>query len=81
MQSADPYLTVIIDHSYPVEYVAGGSAQNTVRLVSRLTKAVEQEDHRPGSLGPSYVLGKIATRDRIGTVLEHLLARDGVLTR
>ncbi|XP_046445560.1 adenosine kinase-like [Daphnia pulex] len=56
--------------NYPVEYVAGGSAQNTVRILSRLIK----------NQWPSYVIGKIA-HDPAGIILQKLLAQDGVITR
>ncbi|EFX83287.1 hypothetical protein DAPPUDRAFT_100541 [Daphnia pulex] len=56
--------------NYPVEYVAGGSAQNTVRILCRLIK----------NQWPSYVIGKIA-HDPAGIILQKLLAQDGVRTR
>lgn len=57
-------------YSYPVEYVAGGSAQNTVRILCKLIK----------NQWPSYVIGKIA-HDPVGVILQKLLAQDGVGTR
>nr|CAH0108166.1 unnamed protein product [Daphnia galeata] len=56
--------------NYPVEYVAGGSAQNTVRILCRLIK----------NRWPSYVIGKIA-HDPVGIILQKLLVQDGVGTR
>ena len=62
--------------SFQVEFVAGGSAQNTVRLVSRLTKKVGSEDKHLRS----FVVGKIGC-DRMGEILQNLLLQDGVETR
>lgn len=56
--------------SYPVEYVAGGSAQNTLRILCRLVN----------NKWPSYVVAKIAN-DPVGIILQKLLAQDGVQTR
>ena len=50
--------------------MAGGSAQNTWRILQRLVK----------NASTCYMLGKIA-RDDAGSVLQSLLARDGVCTR
>ena len=78
--------------SYPVEYLAGGSAQNSVRLVARLTSDhIQQQQGGEGNNHqhhhmllpdpfPSYVIGKIGS-DRTGIILRHLLAQDGVRTR
>ena len=62
--------------SCQVEFVAGGSAQNTVRLVSRLSKKAESGDKR----GRFFVVGKIGC-DRMGEILQNLLIQDGVETR
>lgn len=56
--------------SYPVEYVAGGSAQNTLRILCKLIH----------NRWPCFVMGTVG-RDRIGTILQDLLAQDGVKTR
>ncbi len=76
--------------SYPVEYLAGGSAQNSVRLVARLTSDhIQQQQGGEGNNHhhmllpdpfPSYVIGKIGS-DRTGIILRHLLTQDGVRTR
>ena len=67
------YYTFVFSHQ--VEYVAGGSAQNTVRLVSRLTN---EKQHGGGPR--SFVVGKIG-RDPLGEILQHLLEQDSVVTR
>ena len=61
---------VVICYRASVDYVAGGSAQNTVRILQRLL----------GTKSNCYVLGKIA-RDDAGTILQDLLRQDGVGTR
>lgn len=69
------YYTFVFSHQ--VEYVAGGSAQNTVRLVSRLNNEKGSAGKQHGN---SYVVGKIG-RDRMGEILQNLLDRDSVVTR
>ena len=56
-----------------VEYVAGGSAQNTVRILQRLLLPTAHQSN-------CYVLGKIA-RDDAGAILQDLLRRDDVGAR